>query len=82
MPKPRPPPPHRFSEANLDRVDVPMMSKKYLLEQRSIRYVPFTSGKIGALVLLLGLAACRKEKKAAATPMRPVRTITVEPWVS
>ena len=34
--------------------------------------------RIGALVLVLALAACHKEEKAAATPIRPVRTITVE----
>src|SRR5499433_111677 len=33
---------------------------------------------IGVLFLLLVLAACQKEEKAAATPIRPVRTVTVE----
>jgi len=55
-----------------------MMSKTDLLEQPSTRCVPFTLGKVGALVLLLFLAACHKEEKAAATAIRPVRTVTVE----
>src|SRR5262252_3255123 len=55
-----------------------MMNKTDLLEQPSTRCVPFTLGKVGALVLLLFLAACHKEEKAAATAIRPVRTVTVE----
>jgi RND family efflux transporter MFP subunit len=55
-----------------------MMSRTDLFEQRSTRWPPFALGKIGALVLLLVLAACQKEEKAAATPIRPVRTVTVE----
>jgi RND family efflux transporter MFP subunit len=35
-------------------------------------------GAVGALVLALALVACQKEEKAAATPIRPVRTVTVE----
>src|SRR6516225_7420811 len=54
------------------------MSETDLIKQRLSRCVPFTLGKIGALVLLLVLAACQKEEKAAATPIRPVRTVTVE----
>src|SRR5712671_1290431 len=54
------------------------MRRTDLLEQRSTRWPPFGLGKIGALVLLLVLAACHKEEKAAATPIRPVRTVTVE----
>ncbi len=38
----------------------------------------FASGAIGALVLMLVLTACQKEEKAAATVIRPVRTVTVE----
>jgi len=34
---------------------------------------------IGVLVLILALAACKKEEKAAAPDIRPVRTVTVEP---
>src|SRR5499427_7515712 len=56
-----------------------MMNKTDLLEQPSTRCVPFTLGKVGALVLLLFLAACHKEEKAAATRIRPVRTLVVEP---
>src|SRR5215469_12315001 len=55
-----------------------MMNKTDLLEQPSTRCVPFTLGKVGALVLLLFLATCHKEEKAAATAIRPVRTVTVE----
>ncbi len=55
-----------------------MVSETDLIKQRLSRCVPFTLGKIGALVLLLVLAACQKEEKAAATPIRPVRTVTVE----
>jgi membrane fusion protein, multidrug efflux system len=36
------------------------------------------SGAIGAFVLMLVLGACQKEEKAAATPIRPVRTMTVQ----
>src|SRR5690349_19576553 len=54
-----------------------MMRRTDLFEQRATRWPPFTLGKIGALVLLLVLAACQKEEKAA-TPTRPVRTVTVE----
>jgi RND family efflux transporter MFP subunit len=39
----------------------------------------FTSGTIGALILMLALAACHKEEKAVAQSIRPVRTVTVEP---
>ena len=49
-----------------------------MFEQRSTQWPTFTLGKIGALVLLLVLAACQKEEKAAAIPIRPVRTVTVE----
>jgi len=55
-----------------------MMSRTDLSEQRSTRSPPFALGKIGVLVLSLVLAACQKEEKAAATPIRPVRTATVE----
>ena len=55
-----------------------MMSRTDLFEQRSTRWPPFALGKIGVLVLSLVLAACQKEEKAAATLIRPVRTVTVE----
>src|SRR5215831_19499708 len=56
-----------------------MMSRIRLLAAgRSSRRLFFAAGEIGALVLLLVLAACQKEEKAASTPIRPVRTITVE----
>jgi RND family efflux transporter MFP subunit len=54
------------------------MSETDLVKRRLSRCVPFMLGKIGALVLLLILASCQKEEKAAATPIRPVRTVTVE----
>jgi RND family efflux transporter MFP subunit len=41
------------------------------------RLLSFAFGTVGALVLLLALAACHKEEKAAATVIRPVRTVTV-----
>src|SRR6266436_8852870 len=69
----------RSFRADLDRGDVPMMSKTDLLEQRSTRCVLFALGKIGALVLLVVLAACKKEEKAATPDIRPVRTVIVEP---
>ena len=34
---------------------------------------------IGVIVLISALAACKKEEKAAAPDIRPVRTVTVEP---
>ena len=54
------------------------MSETKLVNQQLSRCVPLTLGKIGALILLLVLTACQKEQKAAATPIRPVRTVTVE----
>lgn len=35
-------------------------------------------GAMGAIIVLFGLAACQKEEKAVTTPIRPVRTVTVE----
>jgi|SRR5690348_8295317 hypothetical protein len=77
MPRPAPHNLTVVSEANLDRVMCPMMSRTDLFEQRSTRWPLFTLGKVGALVLLLVLATCQKEEKAAATSIRPVRTVTV-----
>jgi RND family efflux transporter MFP subunit len=42
---------------------------------RSFRLTP----AVGVLVLLSALTACKKEEKAAAPDIRPVRTVTVEP---
>src|SRR5947209_1093919 len=80
MPRPHAAPHHLtvVSESQPGPGDVPMMRRTDLFEQRSTRWPPFALGKIGALVLLLVLAACHKEEKAAATPIRPVRTVTVE----
>src|SRR5215469_16155690 len=54
------------------------MNSTDLLEQRLIRWRPRALGKIAAVVLLPVLGACQKEQKAATTPIRPVRTVTVE----
>src|SRR5438445_1827990 len=43
--------------------------------QRLLRLTAVT----GSLVLISGLTACKKEEKAAAPDIRPVRTVTVEP---
>jgi RND family efflux transporter MFP subunit len=48
------------------------------MEKRSIRSLPSATGVIIVLALVLVLAACQKEEKAASTPIRPVRTVTVE----
>src|SRR5499427_8174293 len=42
------------------------------------RWLPFAAGPVAALVLISLLTACQKEEKAAATSVRPVRTVTVE----
>ena len=56
-----------------------MVSRMGLVNNRFSRSLPFASGAIGALVLMLGMTACQKEEKAAAPNIRPVRTVTVEP---
>jgi membrane fusion protein, multidrug efflux system len=48
------------------------------MEKRSIRSLAFATGVIIVLALVLALAACQKEEKAASTPIRPVRTVIVE----
>src|SRR5467141_1744839 len=58
---------------------VPMMSGTDFVRERSTRSLSFGLGTVCALVLLLALAACKKEEKAAAPDIRPVRTVTVEP---
>src|SRR5437762_2968945 len=73
-----PSPSHRRFRSQPGSGDVPMMNRTNLSEQHATRWPPFTLAKIGALVLLLVLAACQKEEKAAAAPTRPVRTVTVE----
>jgi RND family efflux transporter MFP subunit len=45
---------------------------------RLSRWLVVACGAAGALFLVLALAACQKEEKAAATAVRPVRTVTVE----
>ena len=55
-----------------------MMSGQVFTAERVFRLLPFGSGAIGAFALTLALAACQKEEKAAAAPVRPVRTVTVE----
>jgi RND family efflux transporter MFP subunit len=56
-----------------------MMTGTGFVRKRSTLLLPFASGTIGVLVLMLFLAACHKEEKAAAPDIRPVRTVTVEP---
>ena len=57
-----------------------MISRIGGVNDRSTRSLPFASAAIGAVVLMLALAACKKEEeKAAALNIRPVRTVTVEP---
>jgi membrane fusion protein, multidrug efflux system len=56
-----------------------MMSGTDFVRERSTRSLSFGLGTVCALVLLLALAACKKEEKAAAPDIRPVRTVTVEP---
>jgi RND family efflux transporter MFP subunit len=44
----------------------------------SKRLQPFASRAMAALALMMVLASCQKEEKAAAQPIRPVRTVAVE----
>ena len=55
-----------------------MMCGTSLAGERSTRLLTLTLGAAGVLILLSALAACQKEEKAAAAPIRPVRTVTVE----
>ena len=55
-----------------------MMSKTGLASDDPPRSLPLAFSTITALILILGMAGCQKEEKAAATPIRPVRTVTVE----
>jgi RND family efflux transporter MFP subunit len=55
-----------------------MMCGTSLAGERSTRLLTLTLGAAGVLILLSVLAACQKEEKAAAAPIRPVRTVTVE----
>src|SRR5207248_9838513 len=71
-------PSHRRFRSQPGPGDVPMMRRTDLFEQRVTRWPPFAPGKIGALVLMVFLAACHKEEKASATVIRPVRTVAVE----
>src|ERR1700738_699666 len=56
-----------------------MMSGTDFVRERSTRSLSFGLGTVCALVLLSALAACKKEEKAAAPDIRPVRAVTVEP---
>ena len=49
-----------------------------LADERSSRLLTVALRAAGAFVLLSVLATCHKEEKAAATVIRPVRTVTVE----
>jgi membrane fusion protein, multidrug efflux system len=55
-----------------------MMCRISLAGERSSRLLILSLGAAGTLILLSALAACQKEEKAAATAIRPVRTVTVE----
>jgi membrane fusion protein, multidrug efflux system len=55
-----------------------MMSGTGVVRGRSIRWAPVTLGQFVAVTLISVLTACHKEEKAAATAVRPVRTVTVE----
>jgi membrane fusion protein, multidrug efflux system len=55
-----------------------MMSGTGVARGRSIRWAPVTLGQFVAVTLISVLTACHKEEKAAATAVRPVRTVTVE----
>ena len=54
-----------------------MMSGTGFAQKSSTRSLSFGLGTVCTLVLLLALAACKKEEKAAAPDIRPVRTVTV-----
>ena len=56
-----------------------MMSGTGFARKSSTRSLSFGLGTVCTLVLLLALAACKKEEKAAAPDIRPVRAVTVEP---
>jgi membrane fusion protein, multidrug efflux system len=58
--------------------DVLMNSRTGLVYKGFGRSLALAPGAVAALVLVLALAACQKEEKAASTPIRPVRTVTVE----
>src|ERR1700732_336976 len=58
---------------------VPMMSGTNFARERSTRSLSFGLRTVCTLVLLLAWAACKKEEKAAAPDIRPVRAVTVEP---
>lgn len=58
--------------------DVLMNSRTGLVYNGFGRSLALAPGAVAALVLVLALAACQKEEKAASTPIRPVRTVTVE----
>lgn len=55
-----------------------MSRTRLLAARRSRSQLFFAWGSIASLVLMLLLAGCQKEQKAATTNVRPVRTVTVE----
>ena len=55
-----------------------MTSKKGLAEGVPSRSATSALGAVAALLFMSFLTACHKEEKAAATVIRPVRTLTVE----
>src|SRR5215831_4587283 len=56
---------------------VPMTPGTRFAGRGPTRWLPFAAGPVAALVLISVLTACQKEEKAAATVVRPVRTVTV-----
>jgi multidrug efflux pump subunit AcrA (membrane-fusion protein) len=56
-----------------------MMRGTSLAGERPARLLTLSLGAAGALILLSALAACKKEEKVAASDIRPVRAVTVEP---
>src|ERR1700739_3227883 len=55
-----------------------MMSKTGFAGQHPPRLLLLAFARIGALILTVRVAGWQKEEKAAAAPIRPVRTVTVE----
>src|SRR5215469_8580331 len=56
---------------------VPMIKRTRFAGGGSTRWLSFAAGPAVVLVLISLLTACQKEEKAAATVVRPVRTVTV-----
>jgi RND family efflux transporter MFP subunit len=57
---------------------VPMMRRVNPVNDCSARLISFGRGAIATLLLVLTMAACHEDQKAAPQAIRPVRTVTVE----